>query len=241
MQSVSTRFREPFRFPVRFAAYYEYEVKQDLGRFLDDLNFAFSNSFLLTKFFLDTFQGYLIDIDKGDVVNIRSLLFSVAKTKINFPERIDVSTTLESLLRCRTQRVFLKKEYKGIYFSTDTYLFYVFINNFYLKGRSDLLKLNFQIGPMQLVKSAKTIDFNGIKPLFERSGIKYIKQARNSTYITVNPSETYRVEFKDGEKHGEGQIVAKKVNDKFVHLCPNQILEISRIIFCFEATVSHRP
>ena len=157
-------------------------------------------------------------------------------------ERIDIPTPLERLLGCRTEREFLQRQYKGVYFSTDTRLFYIFISNFYLKGEYDLLSRNFlNKYPRQTAKIAKTIDFGGRHPEFERRSVKYIKQGRNEAYLTVNPTETYRFDFKDGEKDGDGQIVAKKVNGKLVHLCPNQILEINRIIFCFEGSVSQRP
>ena len=150
---------------------------------------------------------------------------------------------VEVFLGCRPRREydFQEREYKGIHFSTETHLFYVFINNYYLKGKFDMLSNNFRIDrEEQALNTSKTIVFKDSHPEFERRSIKYIKQARCKTYITVNPSETYSFEFENGEKNGEGQVIARKLEGKFVHLCPNQILEISRFLFCFESSVSHR-
>ena len=103
-----------------------------------------------------------------------------------------------------------------------------------------MLSRNFLIRePEKAIKKARTILFKGSKPLIERRSIKYIKQARCTTYITVNPNETRKLEFENGENDGDGQFVAKSVDDKLVHLCANQILIIRRFAFCFEASVSH--
>ena len=212
-----------------------------VGLFFYEPNLGFSNNFFINKFFLDSFIGFLIEIDNANVVHIRSLHFKFSRIDTYIPERIAIAKPLETLLGCSKGRDFEKRDFKGIYFSPDTHLSYVFINTHYLKGEFDMLSRNFKIDTSKWIQYASTSDLKGSKVVFERRSIKYIKQTRTTTYLTINPSSTYQLEFQSDEKNGEGQFVAKQVNDKLAHLCPNQILEINRIIFCFEQTVSRRP
>ena len=120
-------------------------------------------------------------------------------------------------------------------------MFYVFINDFYLKGELDMVNRNFQIvQPLELVERAKEVLFKDSKPSIERRSIKYIKQTKCRNYFTVNLGETYKLEEKRGEsadRKGDEQLVAEKIENKLVYLCPNQILEIGGIAFCFESSV----
>ena len=140
----------------------------------------------------------------------------------------------------KLKTVFEKHEFKGIYFSSATHLFYVFINNYYIKSEFDLVDRNFRIvWSPKLIEQAKTIKFNETKPEIERISMKYVKQTGHSVYLTFNTNETHSLEFENGEE--DGQIVANKLKDKLAHKCPNQILEINGINFCFEASVSLNP
>lgn len=156
-------------------------------------------------------------------------------------ERIEFSIPLERLLGCRTQEHdFEQQDYKGIYVSGDGRWFYVFINNYYLTGELDSPLKNFQILDIgSRSRLANQVHFKGKHPLIERRSIKYIKEVGNVSYLTMNPSETYKLEIEStNEKKGEEHFVAKKVDGILAHLCPNQLLEINRIIFCFEPSVS---
>ena len=146
--------------------------------------------------------------------------------------------SLSKFFGCKkVKTVFEKHEFKGIYFSSATHLFYVFINNYYIKSEIHLIDRNFRIvWSPKLIKQAKTVRFNGSNPEIERRSMKYVKQTIHRAYLTVNPYLTYSLEFEYGEEIG--QIMANKMEDKFAHKCPNQILEINGINFCFEASVS---
>ena len=151
--------------------------------------------------------------------------------------------SLSEFFECRLMRkAFAKSEFKGILFSRYTYLFYVFINNYYLKGVPDLDKLNFRLDlSRRNIEQAKEIQFFSGSPIFERKSIKYVKiVSRRKMYLTLNAFETHRIIFSEGEEDGEGQLIAAIQGDLFVHKCIHQIFLISSVAFCFETYVSVR-
>ena len=184
---------------------------------------------------LATIIGHLLEVDKNDLVHLHRYTFIVnSNTKgMTIYKSFEFNISLTEFFGCRKGRKFEKREFKGIYFSSYTYMFYVFINDYYLKGELDMVNRNFQIvQPLELVEQAKVL-FKDSKPSIERRSIKYIKQTKCRNYFTVNLGETYKLE----ERRGDEQLVAEKIENKLVHLCPNQILEISGIAFCFESSV----
>ena len=142
---------------------------------------------------------------------------------------------------CRLVKpVFDKEVYKGILFSSSSHLFYVFINNYYLKGEPELDKRNFRLDLSRSnIEQAKVIKFDKIIPQFERRTVKYVKiLSRKKMYLTMNPFETHRMIFGKGEENGDGEIKAEKLEKIFIHKCIHEIFLLSGIAFCFEKSVS---
>lgn len=196
---------------------------------------------------MNNFTGQLVVADQEGQVHLHRFNFSVrpndmkpTKKELYISDRSYFIMKFSEFFGCKIEKTsFEEREIKGIYFSSDTHLFYIFINNYYLKGEYDLVSSNFRIvNPVESIRQAKRIKFIDGDPDFEKISIKYVKQTRCGSYLTVNPYQTYSLEFENGERGGIGQIVAKKMNNKSAHKCPDQILSFANHIFCFEKTVS---
>lgn len=196
-------------------------------------------------FFLDEFAGYFIETDDRRRINLNRYDFKYHPDKKQFKPGyfFEYERTLSQFYGCRmVGLVFMKWEYKGILFSRYTHLFYVFINNYYLKGEPELDKRNFRLDlTKSKIEQAKSVQFHKITPRFERKTVKYVKIiGRTRMYLTMNPFETHRMVFPNGEENGDGEIVAQKSLNTFIHKCIHQIFLISGITFCFETSVSVR-
>lgn len=172
-----------------------------------------------------------LEVNFGDNFDVRQLKPSLNMT---------LPKSLENFFGCRLGDTFGSYNFKGIFYSYRTHRFYVFIDQYYLKGVHDLDKHNFRLSPDTL-KEAKTIQFYNISNvMFDRGNSKYVKIInKRKLYLTINPYQTYRMDFANGEekRNGRGQLVATE-GDISVHSCTQQIFVIDHIVFCFEMSVS---
>ena len=186
--------------------------------------------------------GYLIEIDDKSGVRLNRYTFTQhdAEHGVHIHEHLHLRFDLSDFVGCKiVDRLVNKQEFKGIYFSSRTHLFYVFINNYYLRGEFDLVNRNLRIqDECTFDKQEKRVYLSGGGALIERRSMKYVKQATvNKTYLTLNPWITYNIDLRDRAQKGEEQIVATNAR-KLANKCPNQILEVYGISFCFEPSVS---
>ena len=147
---------------------------------------------------------------------------------------------ISEFVGCKVTKLYDRHEFKGIYFSPDNHLFYIFINIFYLRGEFNLLSRQFRIQHecMHFQKEKRVKFVEGIRNI-ERLNMKHVKQVTiDKTYLTMSPFETLSLEVEKGDQKGEEQFISRPIKDKLVHICPNQLLEFDGIAFCFELSVS---
>ena len=162
---------------------------------------------------------------------------------LNLTAKFDIEyyMNLTEYFGCRVNNIFGKREYKGILFSRHSRLFYVFINNFYLKGEHELDRRNFRLDLSRSnIEQAKSVLFSkGSSTRIERQRTRYVKIVnREKMYLTLNPFETHRIVFANGEENGNGQLVATFDNSVLIHKCSDQIFMMSGVAFCIGIIVS---
>ena len=168
--------------------------------------------------------------------------------KIEVEREIHLQMSIQELFGCKVKKMVIEKQsIKGIYYYPTEDLFYIFIDDYYLDGKYDVISQNLNILTECMMKKSieKQIQFKGSTPFIERMGIKYVKQLQvDEVYLTMNPFETYFLTMGPFNKdEGNEQITAELVYgkerpDKLAHRCANYLLKIDDIIFCFDRTVS---
>ena len=171
--------------------------------------------------------------------------------KIEVERQMHLQMSVEQLFGCKEKKMVIgTRSLKGIYYYPLEDLFYIFIDNYYLNGKYEVINQNLNILTECMMSKPieKQVRFIDDAPHIERIGIKYVKQIQlDEAYLTMNNFETHQLKVgnydnDEGNEQIYGQLISgRQIPDKLAYRCPNYLLKIGDIIFCFEITVSGKP